>query len=145
MGLLDKAQKLKQESGISSTKNSPKAPSPGLRTLRYTTKLDDIYSYVEQQGSVSLNVLAAKFSIVQDEMENWLKTLESEGLLELCYPIAGKISARKIGFISSIATSTSQTSTSHNQGKKLINLLLFAVLVFASVMLLYMLYKNYAV
>jgi hypothetical protein len=156
MGLLDKAQNLKKKPlkvGVTSNKSASTIPRPKATTrsipksppptpkANYTTILDDILSYVKQQGNVPLLQLSQNFKLSQTEMEQWIKLLDEQNLLVLYYPIAGRASVRSKEY--NPLKNLVPTVADPNQKKKIINMLLAGILIFAIIMLIYILYKNY--
>lgn len=76
----------------------------------YTTVIDELVLFVNQQESVSLTELSKKYNISYARLEEWGRILFKNNLLELDYPVVGDVMLRAKGY-----------SEKHNkkaQGKK---------------------------
>lgn len=63
--------------------------------MKIDTEIDDILTIVEGRGSINIEEIGQKLMLPEDKIEEWGKTLEKHGLIELVYPTVGKPEFRK--------------------------------------------------
>ena len=116
----------------------------------HETYLDDIYAQLQETGELNLSTLASKYGIEMYELESFVKILDKEKLIELYYPAIGSPILRKLGYEEEKHSQNKQKADTANpknlaaKKQKIINLTLFAILVFAVIILAYLIYLNKA-
>ncbi len=64
-------------------------PSSGI-----TTEIDDMLQLVSEKKKVKVNVLAKRFSVSEERIQEWAGILEDQGLVRMHYPAIGKPEVR---------------------------------------------------
>jgi CBS-domain-containing membrane protein len=65
------------------------------KMTKIETDIDTVLDMVEQAGSISILEISERMTIHEDRIEDWAKTMEKEGLLEIFYPAFGSPVLRK--------------------------------------------------
>lgn len=65
------------------------------KMTKIETDIDNVLDMVEQAGSISILEISERLSTPEEKIEDWAKTMEKEGLLEIFYPAFGSPVLRK--------------------------------------------------
>lgn len=103
----------------------------------YVTRLDSLFALIEEEGSISQKELAEKLNIPIEKVEEWVKVLNTQGLIELHYPIAGSIQARKKGYVKPKDKKEKKEHKQHKPKKKINIIIIIIIAVLAIFLLLF--------
>ncbi len=123
-----------------------------FRSSLHETFLDDMYKQIQDAGQINVAQLASRYGLSLSALEEFVKVLDKEKLVELYYPAIGIPVVRRLNYVAEMKLKkegkNGLVDDSNNsiviaaKKQKIINLALFGILMFAVVMIGYLVYLN---
>lgn len=86
---IKKKKGMEEEAKVKKQVGVQKETGPAVKPVKkgqLRTALDDLYSFVQKEGNVTIMQAASKFKVTRDKIEEWAKILDDHSLIKIFYP-----------------------------------------------------------